>query len=199
MKVLDLRLSEVRKVRNGKHLKGLPLIGRGAFSAVYDKGDTVMKLTTDPVTYALLSDSELSRSKHFPTVIKRHGIVGKQGDVFLYLIELEKLEPIWEYCEEFDSVYGLLERFESTTTNFKIEGKEWSAADSKKWLERECNIGGYTRSLKRAMAKLGMFVEKFEASLDLHAGNLMVRPGSKAAVVFSDPVFNTQLYDRFSN
>ncbi len=200
VKVLNLRHHEVRRTRQHKALQGLPVMARGVFSAVFDKGDTVLKLTTDPITYALLSDPVLSRDPHFPKVHKRHGIVGKQGNVFLYLLEMEKLRSISCYKRESRLLEPLLHNYENTTAMHKVfhEGRNWTAEDDALWLVREAEAGIYDKGFSRALIKLADFVQNFEAVLDLHWGNIMVRPGRKRSVVFSDPVFNAELYDKFS-
>lgn len=197
MRVLDLRNHEVRQAREHKALRGLPVLARGVFSAVFDTGHSILKLTTDPVTYALLSDSTLSRDPHFPKVIKRYGIVGKQGDVFLYLIEIEKLKPIFDYKREQKIASPLFSSFDSTTESRKYE--VWTGKEHAEWLDGEAEKDVYPASFSRAMKKLSRFVEKFDAALDLHWGNIMVRPGQKRTLVFSDPVFNTNLFDRFAS
>jgi hypothetical protein len=44
------------------------------------------------------------------------------------------------------------------------------------------------------MEQLSSFVKRFGATLDLHKGNFMVRPGRIPEIVFTDPVYDYDLF-----
>lgn len=190
--ILDLRRSGVRKARNHPVLRDKPVMARGVFSAVFNRGRSVAKLTVDPLSYALLSSQRLSKNVHFPKVVNRYGIVGKQDSThYLYLVELEKLRPVSSYPQLESTVEALLRSLEAMShydPDYYVDPRD-EAYD----LRQVAKTRRFPRSFSRALGELAAFVESYDANLDLHAENVMVRP-STGELVITDPVVDAGLY-----
>ncbi len=189
--LLDLRRAGVRRARQHPAIHKRPVYARGVFSAVFRKPASVCKLTLDPLSYALLSDRRLSASPHFPRVYQRYGIVGKQEEsTYLYLIELERLSPIDRYPALWKEIRPVLKQIDEISPQ---DAHRYARPEVEAEALRSASTRNCGRSLRRALCQLADFVEAYQANLDLHADNIMVRPATRE-LVFSDPVVNASLY-----
>jgi len=88
--------ASVNRVLNDYGLKDKALIGRGAFSLVYDGGKaSVYKLTVDGYSYGLMKNAT---GRHFPKIRRDYGIVGEIAinniQHHLYLMKMERLQKL---------------------------------------------------------------------------------------------------------
>lgn len=185
-------------------LQGKPLLGRGKFSTVYDNGDTVLHLTTDPISYALHCDGQMeiaSKSKHFSQVVNDFGDVGEQyrGDLTLYLFETEKLVKLRGNIQQrrlallVQSVHtDALDAHSKLKGFYRDTPVEWALnyMSTNELLEE---------SIGDAITLLSDLARNYpHAGLDLHLANFMVRPAD-GTLVFNDPLADTEIYAEATN
>lgn len=177
---LQLRDPGVMRALRHPALKGLPRLARGAFCAVYDKGDTVLKLTCDPVSYEFAAGFARPLGDHFPQLVDDFDRVGetRAGDP-LYLFEVEKLQPIRrETPREVKLSAGrLCESVDVTWSKYR-----WSARKG----ENDC-IASYRalqevaadttvpETMREALGELALFAGCHDAVIDFHQANVMLR------------------------
>lgn len=173
-------------------LAGLPRIGRGKFSVVFDKGDTVMRLTTDRTAYDLLT-SDYARGPHFPKMMNDYGYVGEQfdGDRSLFLYETEKLVGLTgniaarRQCKIIQSMRQRgWDLFHSDMTE-SVLTLQHMADSLEESLAQDWHALPVT--MVDALNTMACFSADHECPmLDFHNGNFMVRPGC-GTLVFNDP------------
>jgi hypothetical protein len=166
-------------------------IGRGAFCIVFDNDSSVYKLTCDKFQYAFYSHESRPSNDFFPKLINDYGIVGGVKNHSLFLVEMEKLQP--------------MERKALTPPNAWMQRKNLLRAANehrrKTWMQFDCSdseaklLTGCLRGvseydyiddeLGNAASLLANFCETFSCSPDLHRSNFMLR-GSQ--LVFNDTV-----------
>lgn len=203
MNVLLLNDFGTKRALKHPELAGLPLLGRGKFSTVYDNGDTVLHMTCDPVGYALHCDGVMSiagKSKHFSRVVNDFGDIGEQaqGDLTIYLFETEKLAKLTGFPEARREVRQIIKAIDTLymqaewslkSTHFTpqiVMGK--LAADKQ-----------HSLSMRKAFSLLENFVPNYENSLmDMHYANFMVRP-SDGTVVLNDPLVDMRVWNDATN
>jgi hypothetical protein len=188
---IDLRRREMRAICKEYGLEGLPVLGRGCFAIVFNNGDTAIKLMADPMTYAAYSDEHVASSPHFCQVVRDYGIVGKCGDSYIYMLELERLESLDDHPQVYADIWPLIEKFRETRDTM-VWHKFWTC--DHEFLTDQAETGRYRKSLSNFMEQLSSFVKRFGATLDLHKGNFMVRPGRIPEIVFTDPVYDYDLF-----
>lgn len=202
MKVLRLSDKGVKEALNHPAIAGKTLIGRGTFSLVFDNGDTVLKLTTDSCHYEMLkfySDDGV----RFPKVLADHGVVGVQGhmDLNLYLIEVERLEPITVKSGEWKLVKALIKGAANMMrTKTPVFERHANKIDMRlivpETLFQMAEDKTLPTDVKEALDSIARFSMDYEGvALDFHRANFMVRPSTGAAV-FSDPVYNLLTLNR---
>lgn len=152
-------------------LRGAALLGRGAFSAVYESATgSVLKLTVDRVAARYLVGRRAPVGVFKPRVLKNFGAVGEtdHGDT-LYLFELERLQPLRRGSE----LGGLARRIiNHARQHNELPEEPTPRVDAGK-------------AMHAFMTQLNDFREHFECGLDVHWGNFMER--TDGTLVFSDP------------
>jgi hypothetical protein len=189
MKFFGLNERAAKQARKLPQLAGKPLIGRGTTAAVFDNGDTVLKLTSCEKTYRVFNDGAVKcEGPHFPKTVNNWGQVGttKAGDP-LYLFEQEKLEklplrkrslPVVKEYRDFRTRYQ-----KARWATYK-EGTE-HAIDVADRLSHDLEL---SPSVSEAFNSLAEWISDHgDAILDLHSDNVMMRP-STGEMVFVDPV-----------
>jgi hypothetical protein len=185
-----LRTSDagIKKARMHPAIAGKKIMARGAFSAVFDNGDTVLKLTLDQYAYMLGTDQVIGcQGRHFTEVSYNYGDVGEVDGHAVYLFECEKLEPLPKggenralarrICTQATTHANTHLRFHKRREGLTLALQELSMDEA------------LPESLQEAFADLHKFASNVEDGwgLDLHSKNLMVRPAD-GALVISDPL-----------
>ncbi|MFT4064331.1 hypothetical protein [Paraburkholderia sp.] len=173
-----LRLSDagVKAARKHEAIIGKPVMARGAFSAVFDNGNTVYKLTLDRFAYLLGCDRQIGCSgRHFTEVLHSFDEVGEVDGHPLYLFECEKLERLPKTGE----VRALARRVV----------RRCPSVNGLRCLETLANDDSLPTSLCEAFEDLRVFATNVEDGwgVDIHSANLMVRPAD-GELVLSDPL-----------
>lgn len=172
----------------------LPLLGRGTSSAVFDNGNSVLKLTTDAPSYYLLRDYCAPQGPHFPTLIADHGMLNEDDDDEpYYLVEVEKLTKV----PRSGGYQGVRRRLLDRIYNALVAAGIYKAGNmSRADHQRLCAVRALetvadefyaSMSLGEALEDLARFLLNYEAQLDLHSANIMLRGET---LVFSDPVIS---------
>jgi hypothetical protein len=173
-------------------LDGLPRIGRGKFSVVFDKGETVVRLTADRIVYDLLS-SNYARGPHFPKLVNDWGYVGEQhdGQHGLYMFETEKLVGLTGNIAARRQANWVQRMRSDGWDKFHNSNEEsmLSLQHMHDDLEQSLAAGwsGLPQTMLDAFETMGCFAADHECPmLDLHNGNFMVRPAC-GTLIFNDP------------
>jgi hypothetical protein len=172
-----LRLSDagVKAARQHEAIIGKPVMARGAFSAVFDNGKTIYKLTLDRYAYLLGCDRMIAcTGRHFTEVLYNFDQVGEVDGCPLYLFECEKLEKLPKTGE----VRALARKVVKKCVTSSLRCLEALAKDE-----------SLPESLRDAFDDLSTFASNVEHgwSVDIHSANLMMRP-SDGELVLSDPL-----------
>lgn len=159
-------------------LAGLKTLARGSFCQVYDKGDTVLKLTADHIQYYFSADCYAPEGPYFPKLIKDHGCVGstKHG-LDLYLMEMEKLSPIGRKASI--DVKRLRKELLSLT-NQHIDVKADGRRPDQMRMASYKGLGAVIEHLQNpglvdALDCLRTWMSNYDACCDFHGKNLMMR------------------------
>lgn len=193
MAVLLLNHPGTRAALWHEKLRGKKRIARGEFSAVYDNGDTILKVTADSTHYELfVGPFAIESSKHTPVIVENHGIIGDQEDLPLYLIEVEKLVKVPAGSDAKRLARKIInqscEAFSRSVTITKGDQNRASYLTFDALSKEDC----YSQELRDTFREIAMFIADFEhANFDLHMGNFMVRP-STGDLVIVDPLCNSQ-------
>jgi hypothetical protein len=192
-----LRVSDagIKQARQHEAIRGKKIMARGAFSAVFDNGDTVLKLTLDQYAYMLGTDQVIGcHSQHFTRVLHNYGEVGEVDGHHVYLFECEKLEKLPKGGE----ARALARRIckQATThanTHLRFHRKREGLVLAIEELSMDEVL---PESLQEGFADLHKFTSNVEEGwgLDLHSANLMVRP-SNGTLVLSDPLADVATRD----
>lgn len=198
MQVLQLRDPRVRNATMHPAVAGLKRIARGAFCAVYDKGDTVLKLTCDAKQYALYADPCVPTGDYFPTLIEDHGEVGKTHcGLSLYLVEMEKLGRIGRDAPI--TLKRLAKQLVDTVSN---NYQNAAMPERSMWEKKRraiFTIGETSRDeslplgLRESLEELEVFMSNYDCGLDFHMANLM-RRGDQ--LVLNDVVADVDTYNK---
>lgn len=180
-------------------LEGLPRIGRGKFSVVFDKGDTVMRLTTDRTAYELNCRNYTGDNVHFPKLIEDYGIVGDQLDDerALFLFETEKLLPLRgnltarRQCKVVQRMrqdgYDQFARDIGESTLTLEHMADQLEAEHETFANFPKPFTSLPVTMIETFSNMARFATDYEhPMLDFHDGNFMVRPGC-GTLVFNDP------------
>ena len=180
MKVLDFRYKGARELLGLSVIRDLPIIGRGSFAAVFDKGDRVMKLTVDKFQHDFLGASD---NPLFPRVYHSLGQVGEVNGCPAFLVEMEKLNRIEEGSFHEAFVKRLISEF---VGNYPAHDETVSdALCCAEALLRMSNKESFTSRLQSGLLDIAEFVVRHNCIADFHAGNFMLRDKQ---IVFHDPV-----------
>lgn len=180
--ILDMRKKGGRALRDSPLLKGLPVIGRGKFASVYDRGKTVMKLTADAHSYDFLR-LKAKGNPVFPRVVTDHGMVGEVGGIPVFLLEMEKLKPVEK--ESFGARFA--DRFiRQYAAAYPALGAQYSNSwCSVEALCRMSELESFPLRLRRGLLDLAEFMAPRGCVADFHLQNFMMR-GEQ--VVLNDPI-----------
>ena len=206
MTILKLRDAGVRRATRLPVLAGLPRIGRGTFAAVYDNGNSVLKLTCDRVHYSMLCDGLAPRGEHFPKVIRDYGEVGEMKGDPLFLVEVEKLTSIHRSSPEARTsarkLIKIIEHHWSRTWTPTYLGNQGAGQKNAKLLAGARFLRALMfdqnipEQMRQAFEELSIFVENFQCGLDFHPANIMCR-GEYAIlndVVIDDDFYNERMF-----
>jgi len=181
--ILKLTDPMVKEAARHPALDGLKRIGRGAFCAVYDKGDTVVKMTCDPIQYAFTCDAWSPEGPFFPRLVENHFCIGETWKgVPIYLFEVEKLAPVRRDSPA--HIKRLARRLIKATAD-----SMWSQASrhrrgsyvnqkrdaSMSALQEVIDEGKLPADLLEALQDVHTFVSNYDAMIDFHGKNLMLR------------------------
>lgn len=175
--VLDHRDFGVQAAQRHPALHGLKRLARGAFCSVYDRGDTVLKLTCDQVQYWMSTDGYRPEGPFFPRLVKDHGNVGTTKDgLDIYLMEMEKLTAIGRSAPI--DVKRLRRDLLSQTNKHVHAGARTPQAmrmESYVGLGKIIDQSALAPGLIDALERLRDWISNYDASCDFHAKNLMMR------------------------
>jgi hypothetical protein len=94
-RLINLADKAVKSACKHPLLHGRKLIARGAYSLIFERGDSVFKLTVDRVAYELAEQQSKWCCRGLPTTRRLHGEMGMTASgTRLRLIELERLERL---------------------------------------------------------------------------------------------------------
>lgn len=199
MRVFDLRYEGARKAALHPELKGLPLIGRGTFSAVFDAGCDILKLTIDGSSIGLLK-SNMNVIEAFPKLWADLGVVGnyKKG-AKIHLARIEKLRDVQPRSFHAKRAAALCEIVND------LLPKDWVAKGRasieyptvmRKAASAAAKDGRFDPHIINALLHTGFYLDHHERrfGLDFHAKNVMVR-SQTGQLVLVDPVADYSLYD----
>jgi len=200
MNVLLLSDFGTKQARRHPELKGLPMIGRGKFSAVYDNGDTVLHLTCDPVGYAMHCDGVMAiadQSKHFSQVTNDYGQIGDQayGDLNLYLYETEKLVKLRGNIQARRQAKQVMTQVSDIYDGMRMADLRAGLFNPASVMRQLANNPAHIESLREAFSILEGFAPNYEnALLDMHAANFMVRPAD-GSLIINDPFVDMRIWN----
>lgn len=182
-------------------LAGKSRIGRGKFSAVFDNGDTVLRMTVDPIAYELHTVHFAPTGPHFCRLVNDYGDIGQMheraGGHPIYLFETEKLQPVRSNLAARRDMQKILKtsgdvHYDAQRLARANRGSVYSMHLLTKMLEEGMEI---PQSMLEAIDELSSFVGGYpDASVDFHSGNFMVRPGC-GTLVFNDPLCDVSKLD----
>ncbi|AMQ65981.1 kinase protein [Stenotrophomonas phage vB_SmaS-DLP_6] len=165
--------------------KGWKYAGSGAYGVVYTKGKAAIKLgqVTGNKGYLKYIESvaELDDNPSKPIVSELTYCTPKDGGEYdrFFIVMMERLQPLhWDDDDDVDSIDAIINRL---AYNYRDSAAEIDGIIKK--LKRE-------RSKQRGLMKvIEKIVEltKQGCGLDIHSGNLMVRPGTDELVI-TDPL-----------
>jgi hypothetical protein len=164
-------------------LKAKARIGRGAFCAVYDNGASVLKLTCDEYQYAFYTHADRPIGSYFPTLLADLGCVGGTREKPLYLVEMERLQPIRFKAKTAADAWNQRKNLVAAVNGHrqhvwnKFEGRD---CDVGRLIQIAClrgaaESGQVGRELGLAANRLASFCELVVCSPDLHRSNFMLR------------------------
>lgn len=185
MPVLKMNHYGTKRALRHEALRDLPILGRGMFCTVFDKGDTVLKLTADHIQYHFYTDYCAPQGPYYPTMIRDYGIVGEQGEYVLYLVEMEKLTPFGRRDEVADLAW--LQRRELMRAyqrhRVRVISKFWhiinpvmfSSSLDAAVLNELALDESIDKDMREVVGELSMFVCNYQCTTDLHRANFMLR------------------------
>lgn len=191
MAILKLTDKATRDALEHPLLRTKSQIGRGAFCIVLDNGSSVLKLTCDKFQYAFYSHESRPQDEFFPKLVNDFGIVGGTEDRPLFLVEMEKLQPIQKKALAPSGAWEQRKNLLSVAAEHRRKiWMKFDDMDSEAEILTACLRGAtdYDRidnALGRAASLLADFCETFACSPDLHRSNFMLRG---LQLVFNDTV-----------
>jgi len=181
MRILDMRRKGAREVRALPQIKGLPIIGTGSFATVYDRGNTVFKLTADQFQYDFYVAG--FDNPAFPKVLADYGKVGEVGGMPVYLLEMEKLNKIEAGTGAKSFVESFLFRYWISYPTHDTEVSEVQCCAEA--LMNMADMESFSTRLSGGLLDMAGFMIEKNCVADFHAGNFMLRGHQ---VVLNDPV-----------
>ena len=190
-KVLQLNDPMVKQALKHEALKGNKLIGRGAFSMVFEgsKSNTVYKVTLDDVNYWMLNCWSAGVShKHFPKVYKNFGGIGdvsiNKNSHTIFMYEMERLNKL-ERGTEASNVSNLLAKLEVASFGKVFNYGPIDRAQFQ--IQDMMRSKLLPRSIMNALRQLEEFACNYgHIGLDMHRANFMTR--KNGTLVMSDPI-----------
>lgn len=169
----------VRQARQHPALANKPFLARGVCTLVFDAGSTVLKLTVDGHSHGWAAKQAEWRCAGLPATGALHGQVGvSETGAPLWLFEQEKLTRLPQ---------GSSARKQALHVGRLLRGNllrfDWP---HQRLLDAAPQIADPV--LAEAVTLLADYAEpvREELSIDLHASNVMLRPGTGQPVI-SDP------------
>ena len=182
--MLNLFDPNVKKVRaTHEALVGKRVKARGTYCAVFDNGDSVLKLTTCRASYYMVTDGVAACSgPNFPKLVNDYGEVA--DDLFLY--EVEKLKPARSNSEVCSLARKLAKRWEQScyAKSFFFRDCKSVVNESNLPIERKQNLIDSFDEMERFVGVFGFD----EVSPDICERTIMTRPAT-GEFVWSDPFF----------
>lgn len=174
-------------------LQGLKMIGRGMFCAVFDKGDTVLKLTADRIQYGFYTDYTAPTGDHYPRLVQNYGDVGEQYEHTLYLVEMEKLDKIGRRADCPDLAWEQRRAIMRISEEYRMK-LLWRFNHIKNPVEYHKHLAAavlYEMSsderlddaMQSVCVDLSMFVSNYGSGMDFQRANFMLRGET---LVFND-------------
>ena len=203
MNVLQLTDCGVKAAMRHEALAGKTRIGRGSYSAVYDNGETVLKLSADMAHYEMLKFYADGYTA-LPTMCKDYFDVGEQvkfGGIVLYLFEVERLTKMKAGTAEYRLAKCMCNRaanlMETKTPVFERNkdkiGMERIVPETFYQMSEDATL---PVEIREALGQLGRFSMDYEGiGMDFHMGNFMIRP-STGQLVLSDPVMSINIINK---
>lgn len=179
-------------------LDGKKLLGRGAFSMVFEgtRKNTVLKLTVDDIGYYAFNDWAVGcRHRHFPRIVKSHGDVGdtriNRRDYSLFLYEMERLAPLEVGSEARKLARRIMNVGATASGKYHWRtGEDVRAMLTFGEMVRDKSI---PRSVRNAIQQLEEFCGSVPGgSVDLHMRNMMMRKNGDLVIV--DPLANMKIW-----
>lgn len=164
-------------------LQGKKMIGRGWSCAVFDNGETVLKLTLDAKQYAFYTEHCTPKGVMFPTLIENHGDVGSQHEHTLFLVEMEKLTPIKRKADApaaWDLRRKILKAYEEGRLEHCMKYDNMRPSDyhrmvSAAALHHASENESLPEDVRDAIAAVGSFVCDYASCGDFKRDNFMLR------------------------
>lgn len=203
-----LRLTEpgVKAALRHDALKGAKKIGRGMFAAVYEKGDTILKVTCDANQYAMYRDPHHPDGPYFPVTLKDYGDIGETSDGLpIYLVEQERLDKLRGGPIEVYRAAKAVATFMGEETNRKyremrhrgsytMRDADMQQRASIEALESAACNKDFAPELRASMLDIAVFVANYEGvAADFGMSNMM-RRGSQ--LILNDVVCHGPSVDR---
>lgn len=178
-KLISQRDKAVTLARQHPRLQGREVMARGVCSLVFDRGETVLKLTVDALAYRLAEQQAKWRCPGLPSTLGLYGQVGiNEVGAPLWLMEQERLTPLQQgsqarkHCLQIgrmvrDNIYRC------TTVADRLNEILPRITDA---------------DLNDALRRLASFAAQHAdmAGLDMHASNFMLRESTDTPVI-TDP------------
>ena len=191
MRLLKLDHWAVRRAVREHNLNQYPRIGRGTFCAVYDKGDTVLKLTCDEKAYWFVRDMQ-DAGPWFPRLIADHHKVAAMGERDVYLIEVEKLTRIranskpWKRVVELgDKLHTQYKSFHNKADLTELDRHRYASVHA---FYRMADDDTLDEDTQEAFGRVAQWMSNYECGHDFSAQNVMLR-GTQ--LVFNDVIADT--------
>lgn len=198
MSILNLKHPGTKLALRHEVLQGKQMIGRGWFAAVFDNGDTVLKLTCDNVQYGFYTDYFRPQGEHFPKLVENYGHVGEQYEHALFLVEMEKLTPVGKKAscpEAWVQRKTILEVIESLRVKHcddmpqKINPVDYHCRLTEIVLTAASEDDRLTPAMRSVLEQIGSYVSNYHGAMDFKPGNFMLRGDT---LVFNDVIVDIE-------
>ncbi len=153
-------------------------------SAIFEKNQSIFKVTTDPAGYYFLLETMEDYNPYFPKIYQDYGKVYAKNFKKYYLIEMEKLEKLNSYDRAYATSMNIVNAYQQYWQDWaSLNGFIWSLP----W--KIASIGNYETELKKALNKISEYAEQTGVTPDLmKIDNYMKRKDGHLVIV--DPVFS---------
>lgn len=185
-------------------LAGHTCIGKGSFASVFapsPDSPTVAKVTTDSLSYCLLTDGVWHSMREevdacFTKVIEDHGDVGDSCGMTAYLVEVERLFPV-STTEHRRLIAAWSKEYDAFKASFSGRTHRMATADVWHLKSLEfCGAKGVQddEPYRAVFSALEEFIGSFGGALDLKRNNFMCR--ANGDLVWNDVVFDVKTFSR---